>query len=91
VSEESGSAIDEPVYLIDDSSEPWSIRLEVGVEGRDDADRLRAAPGAASTAYPVVRARKAPTRTRQKRLEWESPTVPMWTPLSVSTVPDPAA
>ncbi len=82
------SVIDEAVYLLDNQVEPWSVQLEVRVEGRLDEDRLRAALSDALAAHPMARARKATSRRRDKRFQWEITHVPDLDPFSVVDCPD---
>lgn len=54
------NTVDEAVRLLDSSSEPWSIQLELRVTGRLDESRLRAALGKALASHPMTRARQIP-------------------------------
>ena len=60
------------LYLgLDREDEPWSVHLEVRVEGRVDAGRLRAAACRAAAQHPMARARLADSRVTDLRLRWE--------------------
>ena len=85
------SVIDEAVYLLDNQVEPWSVQLEARVEGRLDESRLRAALSDALACHPMARARKATSRRRDKRFQWEITHVPDLDPFSVVDCPDDAA
>ena len=82
------SVVDEAVYLLDNEVEPWSVQLEVRVEGRLDETRLRTALAEALAAHPMARARKATSRRRDKRFQWEITHVADLDPFSVVDCPD---
>ena len=82
------SAVDEAVYLLDNEVEPWSVQLEIRVEGRLDEARLRAAVAGALARHPMARARMATARRRQRRFQWEITHVPDLDPFSVVDCPD---
>ena len=66
------NAVDEVVHVLDSPAEPWSIQLEVGVEGSLDEQRLREALAEALMRHPMARARKAAVSPKgERRLQWE--------------------
>lgn len=67
------SVIDEAVHLLDTEAAPWSIQLEVRLEGRIDEDRLRSALLQAAGRHPMARARKKPSRRTARFDNWEIP------------------
>src|SRR4051794_38128402 len=73
--------LDELYLHLDRDDEPWSVHLEVAVEGRVDGDRLAAAIASGMTAHPVARARLAPTRGTDRRYRWEISDDPVDPPL----------
>jgi NRPS condensation-like uncharacterized protein len=85
------SVVDEAVYLLDNQVEPWSVQLEVRVEGRLDEARLGAALAAALASHPMARARMATPRRRDRRFQWEITHVPDLDPFSVVDCPDDAS
>jgi NRPS condensation-like uncharacterized protein len=85
------SVVDEAVHLLDNEVEPWSIQLEVRVEGSLDEARLRAALAEALARHPMARARMAPSRRRDRRFQWEITHVPDLDPFSTVDCPDDAA
>ncbi len=64
-------ALDEASYHLDSLSEPWSVHLEVRLDGSVDEDRLRQAVGVTLTRHPRARARATMARQRQADYEWE--------------------
>lgn len=82
------TVVDEAVHLLDSPWDPWSIQVEVGVEGRLEADRLRRALGAAVARHPMARARLAPARHRERQLRWELGRDADVDPLKVVDCPD---
>lgn len=68
--------VDELGYWLDGPGEPNNVHLEVHVAGHLDTARLREAVEDTLTAHPLARARRAPLRGRQRRLEWEIPDRP---------------
>jgi NRPS condensation-like uncharacterized protein len=78
------NVVDEVVHNLDTDTEPWSIQLEVRVEGSLDEGRLRTALSEALLRHPMARARKAPTgRPGESQYEWEIPAEPELDPLRV--------
>lgn len=65
------SPVDEAVHLLDSEAAPWSIQLELRVEGQLDGGRLRDAFGRAVTLHPMARARKLPSRRTAHTERWE--------------------
>ena len=63
------SPLDEAIHHLDSAGEPWSIQLEVRVDGVVDDNRLRAAVEAALRHHARVRARM--TAGRRRRAWWE--------------------
>ncbi len=68
--------VDELGCWLDGPGEPNNVHLEVHVAGHLDPARLGEAVGDTLTAHPLARARRAPHRGRQRRLEWEVPDRP---------------
>jgi NRPS condensation-like uncharacterized protein len=65
------NVLDELYLNLDRPQEPWSVHVEVRVEGHIDAGRLKAAVGKAARAHPIARARLADTRATDVRHRWE--------------------
>lgn len=65
--------IDEAVHLLDAEAAPWSIQLELRVDGSLDEDRLRAAIVQALQLHPMARARKRPSSAMLHTDTWEIP------------------
>jgi NRPS condensation-like uncharacterized protein len=63
--------LDELYLHLDRDAEPWSVQLEVGVEGRVDEDRLAAAILDGARRHPLARARLCPARGIDVRYRWE--------------------
>jgi NRPS condensation-like uncharacterized protein len=63
--------LDELYLHLDREDEPWSVHLELQVEGSIDADRLRRATREAAARHPVARARLSDTRDTDRRYHWE--------------------
>ncbi|HEX2047517.1 MAG TPA: condensation domain-containing protein [Acidimicrobiales bacterium] len=64
------TSLDEAVHLLDTPAEPWSIQLEVRVNGQLDEDRMRAAIPEALSHHPMARAKLLPARRTDKRWTW---------------------
>src|SRR3954447_16036312 len=64
------NVLDELYLHLDREDEPWSVQVEVGVEGRVDADRLRDAVTTGMGRHPIARARLAPRRGLDRRYFW---------------------
>jgi NRPS condensation-like uncharacterized protein len=65
------NVLDELYMNLDRPEEPWSVHVEIRVEGRIDAGRLKAAVVKAARAHPIARARLAETRATDVRYRWE--------------------
>jgi NRPS condensation-like uncharacterized protein len=65
------NVLDELYLHLDRDEEPWSVHLEIRVEGRVDAERLRAAAHEAAQRHPLARARLKKTRSTDVRYAWE--------------------
>ncbi|MEA2427873.1 MAG: hypothetical protein QOF37_1501 [Thermoleophilaceae bacterium] len=63
--------LDELYLHLDRDDEPWSVQLEVEVEGTLDGERLAAAVKAAAARHPVARARLADSRGTDVRYQWD--------------------
>jgi NRPS condensation-like uncharacterized protein len=63
--------LDELYLHLDRSDEPFSVHMEVQVDGRVDADRLRAAIAEAVGRHPIARARLRDSRPTDRRYHWE--------------------
>lgn len=63
--------LDELYLHLDRDHEPWSVHLEIQVEGRMDEDRLARATRAAAGLHPVARARLSESRDTDVRYHWE--------------------
>lgn len=77
------TVIDEAVHALDTPAEPWSIQLELRVEGRLDDDRLRDAVGRALARHPMARARGLPARHTDRCWHWELTATPDLEPLRI--------
>jgi NRPS condensation-like uncharacterized protein len=65
------TVIDEAIHVLDTAAEPWSIQFELGVEGRLDEERLRAAAHEALSRHPMALARLLPARRTDRTWQWE--------------------
>jgi NRPS condensation-like uncharacterized protein len=65
------NVLDELYLHLDREDEPWSVHVEIRVEGHIDADRLEAAVRDAALRHPIARARLAETRATDVRYRWE--------------------
>ncbi len=65
------SPVDEAVHLLETEAAPWSIQMEVTVEGHLDETRLRSAFTSALAAHPMARARKMASRPSDHHDQWE--------------------
>jgi NRPS condensation-like uncharacterized protein len=63
--------LDELYLHLDREEEPWSVHLEIRVEGHIDAGRLTTAVREAALAHPIARARLANARAIDVHYEWE--------------------
>lgn len=65
------NVLDELYLSLDRDNEPWSVHLEIRVDGRVDRDRLEAAARQAAARHPLARARLAESRPTDLSLRWE--------------------
>src|SRR4051794_28601564 len=65
------NTLDELYLHLDREEDPWSVQLEIQVEGAVDAARLEAAIRDAALRHPLARARLADTRGLDVRYRWE--------------------
>jgi NRPS condensation-like uncharacterized protein len=65
------NVLDELYLHLDRDEEAWSVHVEVRVEGRIDAARLRAAIADAAATHPMARAQLAQTRVTDMTYQWE--------------------
>jgi NRPS condensation-like uncharacterized protein len=65
------NVLDELYLHLDREEEPWSVHVEIRVEGQIDPDRLRSAISAAARRHPLARARLARSRATDVRYRWE--------------------
>jgi NRPS condensation-like uncharacterized protein len=63
--------LDELYLHLNRPDEPWSVHLEIRVEGRMDRARLQSAVREAALRHPIIRARLAPYRLTDVRYHWE--------------------
>jgi NRPS condensation-like uncharacterized protein len=63
--------LDELYLHLDREDEPWTVHLEIRVEGRIDVSRLRTAVRDAASRHPIARARLADSRVTDVRYQWE--------------------
>jgi NRPS condensation-like uncharacterized protein len=63
--------LDELYLHLDREDEPFSVHMEVQVEGRVDASRLREAIATAANRHPIARARLSDFRETDRRYHWE--------------------
>jgi NRPS condensation-like uncharacterized protein len=82
------SVIDEAIHLLDVPTAPWSIQLEVRVDGHLDETRLRASVFEALRRHPMARARKMPSRLRAPLDHWAITSSAEIDPLRVVDCPD---
>jgi NRPS condensation-like uncharacterized protein len=65
------NVLDELYLHLDREDEPWSVHLEIHVEGHVDAERLDAAAREAALRHPIARARLGRSRFTDVRYDWE--------------------
>jgi hypothetical protein len=65
------NVLDELYLHLDREDEPWSVHIEIRVEGRIDATRLRTAVRRAALVHPIARASLASARATDVRYRWE--------------------
>jgi NRPS condensation-like uncharacterized protein len=63
--------LDELYLHLDRSDEPFSVHMEVQVDGRVDGTRLRGAIAEAASRHPIARARLSDVRGTDRRYHWE--------------------
>src|SRR4051812_18502754 len=83
--------LDELYLHLDRDAEPWSVQLEVRVEGRVDAERLADAILAGAHRHPLARARLRPARGIDLGYQWEIADGLSEAPLEVADGGDDAA
>jgi NRPS condensation-like uncharacterized protein len=65
------NVLDELYLHLDREEEPWSVHLEIRVEGTVDRGRLESAVRAAAARHPIIRARLRDSRLTDVRYHWE--------------------
>jgi NRPS condensation-like uncharacterized protein len=65
------NVLDELYLHLDREEEPWSVHLEIRVEGHVDGQRLDAAVREAALRHPIARARLGRSRFTDVRYDWE--------------------
>jgi NRPS condensation-like uncharacterized protein len=65
------TVLDELYLHLDREEEPFSVHIEIRVEGRIDSVRLQAAVREAALHHPIARARLASARVTDVRYRWE--------------------
>jgi NRPS condensation-like uncharacterized protein len=65
--------VDELILHLTTAQEPWSIQLEVRVQGRLDADRIAAAARSATQRHPLARARIMDWKAVDTTHQWHIP------------------
>jgi NRPS condensation-like uncharacterized protein len=65
------NVLDELYLHLNRPDEPWSVHLEIRVDGHIDRARLDSAVRAAAERHPIIRARLAPSRLTDVRYHWE--------------------
>src|SRR3954471_14392919 len=65
------NVLDELYLHLDREDEPWSVHLEIRVEGRVNARRLEDAVREAALRHPIARARLGSSRFTDVRYDWE--------------------
>ena len=65
------NVLDELYLNLDRRDEPWSVHLEIRVQGRIEAARLSDAVRQAALVHPMARARLAHARATDVRYRWE--------------------
>ncbi|MGD0453593.1 MAG: condensation domain-containing protein [Solirubrobacteraceae bacterium] len=65
------TVLDELYLHLDREGEPFSVHIEIRVEGHIDVTRLHAAVREAALRHPIARARLAHTRATDVRYHWE--------------------
>ena len=83
--------VDDVVHMLDSPAEPWTVQLELRVEGALDEARVRTALTEALGRHPMARARRAASEEPSNRNFWETPPDLDTDPLEVVSCPDDAA
>ena len=65
------NVLDELYLHLNRKEEPWSVHLELRVQGRIDGKRLQSAVRKAALSHPIARARLADARATDVRYRWE--------------------
>jgi NRPS condensation-like uncharacterized protein len=65
------NVLDQLYLNLDREDEPWSVHLEIRVDGHVDRDRLEAAVRQAAARHPMARAGLAASRVTDLNLKWE--------------------
>jgi NRPS condensation-like uncharacterized protein len=65
------NVLDELYLHLDREDEPWSVHVEIRVEGRIERPRLEAAVREAAGHHPIARAQLAPSRATALHYEWD--------------------
>jgi NRPS condensation-like uncharacterized protein len=65
------NVLDELYLHLDREDEPWTVHVEIRVEGHIDSERLEAAVREAARRHPIARARLADSRATDVRYHWE--------------------
>lgn len=66
------SRLDELFFHIDQPAEPFSLQLEVRVDGHFSSEKLRAAIAAAMARHPLAQVRQQPWDERSDHYAWET-------------------
>ncbi|HEX2042811.1 MAG TPA: condensation domain-containing protein [Acidimicrobiales bacterium] len=80
---EPAGPLDEAILYLDSPSEPWSVHLEVQLEGALDETRLRWAVRTALHRHPRAAARLVATSRPGRRPEWHATPTPSLDPFDV--------
>jgi NRPS condensation-like uncharacterized protein len=64
------NVLDELYLHLDREDEPWTVHVEIRVEGQVDRSRLEAAVRAAALLHPIARAQLAPSRATDRHYQW---------------------
>ena len=65
------NVLDELYLHLDRADEPWSVHLEIRVQGRIERERLEQAVRSAARAHPIIRAQLRRSRLTDVRYQWE--------------------
>ncbi len=75
--------LDETCLNVGSADEPWTIHLEVRIDGQFDDERLRAAIRQAMVTHPIARAHLKPVKPATFRYFWLIPDEPGDVPLTI--------